>query len=276
MQKLFSSKDKKFLPQVNESELALQQFIWNNRKELFRKYTFIKDEFPLNEGQVHDSGKMGRIDILAYNPGKQRFVIFELKRDDGKGRALYQALKYRQYIKKHFPVVRWDVLEKYNVSIPQSAKDNKAEIILIAKEFTQPVIDEADENENLITLIKYNWFENDLILLDYVNNAPVTSQGGQKPTSKEATITDKHQIPSHIRAKIDRLKARGWQGIVKGIGSKNPDPELKEFREQMLNSQPTKKNAPTLRASIKNAPKSVHYHTRAALLELLDEKEHET
>jgi len=242
MQKLFSSKDKKFLPQVNESELALQQFIWNNRKELFRKYTFIKDEFPLNEGQVHDSGKMGRIDILAYNPGKQRFVIFELKRDDGKGRALYQALKYRQYIKKHFPVVRWDVLEKYNVSIPQSAKDNKAEIILIAKEFTQPVIDEADENENLITLIKYNWFENDLILLDYVNNAPVTSQGGQKPT-------------------WEKNQCKDWQGIVESIAFGSKDIELKKYGERLLKHSPlTKENADDNRRILNKAPKSDTNH----------------
>jgi len=81
VKRLFSVKDNDFLQPVIKKEDVLRDFLWNNRKKLFQEYNFIfiAKEFSLNEGQVHDSCKMGRIDILAYNPDKKRFVIFELK-----------------------------------------------------------------------------------------------------------------------------------------------------------------------------------------------------
>ena len=78
------------------------------------------------------------------------------------------------------------------------------------------------------------------------------------------------------RKSVDRLKARGWQGIVEGIGTRNPNPELKKFRRQMLNNPPTKENANDLRAIIANAPKGVHSHRLIALRELVDEAESTT
>jgi hypothetical protein len=44
---------------------------------------------------------------------------------------------------------------------------------LIAKRFSLTQIERIKKNkENTITLIKYYWFEDDLILIDYINNDP--------------------------------------------------------------------------------------------------------
>ena len=173
MKHLFSIQDNAFLSPVDKTEKVLQDLLWDKREKVFQKYNFIfiAKEYALNEGPVHDSAKTGRIDILAYDTAKERFVIFELKKDDGKHRGLYQAQSYRNYIKKHFAEVCLNVLKKYKVSIPKRAKNNKAEIILIAKEFTETVIDAAEEKENQVTLIEYNWLGNDFLLLDYVHDA---------------------------------------------------------------------------------------------------------
>jgi len=71
-----------------------------------------------------------------------------------------------------------------------------------------------------------------------------------------------------------KWKKKGWNGIVKGIGTRQPT--LKEFGDIIRNIPFTKENVPELRKHITNAPKGIHHNARAALLELLDEKEHET
>jgi len=171
MKKLFSSQDKKFLSQTDEPEKVLQQFICDNWNELFPQYTFIMQEFIL-EGAVHASGKSGRIDILAYNTDTQRFVFFELKKNYDKNIG-HQAANYRYYIQKNFLKIYVDALQKYETTLSDKAQinDKEVEIILVAKGFSSLLIEQA-ELESLVTLIKYNWFENDLVLFDYVSNAP--------------------------------------------------------------------------------------------------------
>jgi hypothetical protein len=168
MQQLFSIQDKKVLSQNNKLEKDLQQFICENWKALFPQFTFIAQEFQL-KGAVHGSGSSGRIDILAFNPATKRFVFFELKKDYGRNIG-HQAANYRQYIHKNFNEVYLDALQKHKVALPDKSalKDKEVEMILIAKEFFPHLIEQA-EPDNFITLIEYNWFENDLVLLDYVH-----------------------------------------------------------------------------------------------------------
>jgi len=243
MQKLFSNQDKKFLSQVDKSEKELQQFFWHNRKELFPEYTFIKDEFPL-KGDARSSGGSGRIDILAYNPDTKRFIVIELKKIFGEN-ITHQADDYRYYIQKHFADVYLDAFQKYKAALPEKSAINETEIevILIAKSFSSVQIDRAKKAKDCpITLIKYNWYGNDFFLLDYVNNAPVTPQGGQKPTSEKNQCKD-------------------WQGIVESIAFGSKDLELKKYGERLLKYSPlTKENADDNRRILKKAPKSDTNH----------------
>ena len=166
----------------------MRDCLWDNRKELFQKYNFIFiDKEFLLKGQVHDLGNSGRIDILAYNKDTNRFVIFELKRDDGKYKGLYQATRYRNYIKYHFAEVCLAATKKCKEFLPHFDEviKNNVEIIHIAKDFTQSIINEAKEDDSLITLIRYNWFGDDYLFLDYVHDAtlPTKPTGGTKKTA---------------------------------------------------------------------------------------------
>jgi len=197
MQKLFSNQEKKSLSQVDKSEKDLQQFLCGNWKDLFPEYIFITQEFQL-KGAVHGSGSSGRIDILAYNPVTKRFVIFELKKNYDKD-VLSQASGYRYYIKSNFPAVYLEALQKHKAELPNKTEVNEkdVEIILVAKQFMQHQKGQAEEDD-LITLIQYNWFENDFLLLDYVTNTPNTID----PDKNEYEGMDWDSIVATIRPTI--------------------------------------------------------------------------
>ena len=173
MPKLFSSSNKKFLKQVEKPEKELNKFICDNWIDLFPNYTLIASEFPL-KGNVRSLGSNGRIDILSYNPETKKFIIFELKKDYDKN-ITDQSADYRDYVQDNFSDVYLHATQKYEITLPKFTEINqdKVEIILIAKKFSLTQIDRVKKiKDNNITLIKYFWFEDDLIFIDYINNDP--------------------------------------------------------------------------------------------------------
>jgi len=173
MPKLFSSQNKKFLKQVEKSEKELNKFISDNWNDLFPNYVFIASEFPL-KGNVRSIGTNGRIDILSYNPETKKFIIFELKKDYDRN-ITDQSADYRDYVQDNFSDIYLNSTQRYNISLPKFTEiiQDKVEIVLIAKKFSLTQIDRVKKiKENNITLIRYFWFENDLIFVDYINNDP--------------------------------------------------------------------------------------------------------
>lgn len=173
MPKLFSFFEKKFLKQVNKPENELNKFICENWLSLFPNLTLIAGEFPL-KGNVRSIGTGGRIDILAYNPKSKRFVVFELKKEYDRN-INEQVADYREYVEDNHADVYLKATQLYNVSLPkyQDMDLRQVEIVLIAKKFSITQIERIKKNkDNNITLIRYFWFEDDLIFIDYVNNDP--------------------------------------------------------------------------------------------------------
>jgi hypothetical protein len=172
MPKLFSNQNKKLLRQVDKPEKDLNKFICENWKLLFPKLTLIASEFPLR-GNARSIGTNGRIDILAYNDQTKRFVILELKKDYDKN-ITEQAADYRDYIQDNFSDVYLLSNQKYEVNLPKytEVSNQQIEIILIAKKFNINQIERVKKNKENITLIRYYWFEEDLIFIDYINNDP--------------------------------------------------------------------------------------------------------
>jgi hypothetical protein len=119
-------------------------------------------------------GNNGRIDILGYNPETKKFIVFELKKDYDKN-ITDQSADYRDYVQDNFSDVYLHSTQKYEIILPKFTEINqdKVEIILIAKKFSITQIDRVKKiKDNNITLIKYFWFEDDLIFIDYINNDP--------------------------------------------------------------------------------------------------------
>ena len=172
MLKLYSTDNKKFLKQVNKSEAELNRFISENWKEFFPHLTFIKSEFAI-DGNVRSKGGSGRIDILAFDPKTKKFVIFELKKDLDKN-IRNQASDYRDFIEDNFSKIYLLSTQTYEAVLPKYSEisENSIELVLIAKTFSPADVEKAKKSKNEITLIKYLWFENQLLLIDYLNNDP--------------------------------------------------------------------------------------------------------
>lgn len=172
MLKLYSTDNKKFLKQVNKSEAELNHFISENWKEFFPHFIFIKSEFTL-DGNVRSKGSSGRMDIFAFNPKSKKFVIFELKKDSDIN-IRNQASDYKDYIEDNFADIYLLSTQEYSVELPKYSEisKNDIELILIAKSFSPTDVTKAKKSKGEITLIKYMWFENQLLLIDYLNNDP--------------------------------------------------------------------------------------------------------
>jgi hypothetical protein len=171
MPKLFSITNKKLLKQVQKSESELNNFLTNHWKYIFPSFEFIKNEFRL-DGNVRSNESSGRIDIFAFNPKTNKFIVFELKKEFDKNIS-QQASDYKDFLEDNFAEIYLEATQKFGVKLPEYNKINKdqIEIIFIAQKFTQTHISSAKKRDN-VTLVKYFWFEDDLFLIDYINNDP--------------------------------------------------------------------------------------------------------
>ncbi|MES2704711.1 MAG: DUF4357 domain-containing protein [Bacteroidota bacterium] len=174
MVKLFSIENGVFLNQVQNSEALLNKFISENWKHFFPQYIFIKSEFSLN-GIVRTSGSSGRVDILAFNPISNKLVVFELKRDSARN-IRDQAGDYRDKIISTLHEIYLRCTQEYDIDLPKykTLNQDAIEIVLISKRFFPGDIEKVTNYNNGvdITLIKYSWFENNLLMIEYLNNIP--------------------------------------------------------------------------------------------------------
>jgi hypothetical protein len=173
MIRLFSSNNKKFLKSVDKSEAELNRFLSENWNDFFPQFKFIKSEFTL-DGNVRGKGTAGRIDILAFNPKTKKFIVLELKRDFDKN-IRNQASDYKDYVEDNFADIYLLATHKYEVELPKYTEVSKEtiELVLIAKEFNNNDVDKAKKSKGEITLIRYMWFEDELLLIDFLNNDPL-------------------------------------------------------------------------------------------------------
>lgn len=197
MLKLFSTDNKKFLKTVHKSEAELNKFLSENWVNFFPQYTFIKSEFTL-DGNVRSKGGSGRIDILAFNPKTNKFVVFELKRDFDKN-LRNQVSDYKDFIEDNFAKIYLLSTQKYNAQLPTYSviSEDNIEVVMIAKLFSNNDVEKARKSKNEITLIKYLWFENQLLLIDYLNNDPddlIEKENAEKIKKIKSIIDNKPEL----------------------------------------------------------------------------------
>ena len=96
MAQLFIGRENKLIRGADRPEKKLNLFLTKNWRVLFPHLQFIKSEFLLN-GAVRGKDGSGRVDILAFNPFTNRFVVVELKSKEDKN-IRNQAGDYRDFI----------------------------------------------------------------------------------------------------------------------------------------------------------------------------------
>lgn len=197
MIKIYSTEKGTFLKKVNKSEIELNRFLSENWSHFFPQHTFIKSEFTL-DGNVRSRGTSGRIDILAFNPKTNRFVVIELKRDIDKN-IRNQVSDYRDFIEDNFAKIYLLTTQKFNIELPkyEAIAEDSIEVVMIAKSFSQTDVDKARKSSKEITLIKYVWFENQLLLIDYLNNDPddlIEKENAEKIKKIRSIIDNKPEL----------------------------------------------------------------------------------
>ena len=175
MAQLFIGRENKLIRGADRPEKKLNLFLTKNWRVLFPHLQFIKSEFLLN-GAVRGKDGSGRVDILAFNPFTNRFVVVELKSKEDKN-IRNQAGDYRDFIEDNFEKIYLIAIEQYGIDLPKSSeidRDN-IEIVLIARDFFEREKKEIKRQDHNITLVKYSWFAYDveeMLHLDYLNNEP--------------------------------------------------------------------------------------------------------
>ena len=205
MLKLFSTNSKKLIKVLDKSEAELNNFLSENWKNFFPQYVFIENEFTI-DGNVRSKGTSGRIDIFAFNPKSKKFVVFELKKDKDKN-IRNQVSDYRDYIEDHFSQIYLIALQKYKVDLPQFEEISQStiEVVMIAKSYSSTDIERVKKSnrKNLTTLIRYIWFENELLLIDYINNDPddlIEKENAEKLRKIKNIIENKKSLYADVEA----------------------------------------------------------------------------
>ena len=205
MLKLFSTQSKKLIKVVDKSEAELNRFLSENWNDFFPQYTFIKSEFSL-EGNVRSRGTSGRIDILAFNPKSNKFIVFELKKEKDKN-IRNQVSDYKDYIEDNFSQIYLLSLQKYKAELPQfdQISQESIEVVMIAKSYSSTDIERVkkSKSKNLTTLIRYIWFENELLLIDYINNDPddlIEKENAEKLKKIKNIIENKKSLYADVEA----------------------------------------------------------------------------
>ena len=205
MIKLYSTSNKKILEIVNKSEAELNKFISQNWEAFFPQYLFIKSEFSV-EGNVRSNGTSGRIDILAFNPISNKFVVFELKKDKDKN-IRNQVSDYKDYIEDNFSQIYLMSLQKYKAPLPLFDKisQDSIEVVMISKNYSSTDIERVKKSisKNLTTLIRYMWFENELLLIDYINNDPddlIEKENAEKLKKIKNIIENKKSLYADVES----------------------------------------------------------------------------
>lgn len=226
MPKLFSITNKKILKQIQKSETELNSFLTNHWEYIFPNFEFIKNEFHLI-GNVRSNESSGRIDIFAFNPKTNKFIVFELKKIFDKNIS-QQASDYKDFIEDNFAEIYIEATQKHGVNLPSYHEISKdqIEVIFIAQKFTQTHIASAKKRNN-VTLIKYFWFEEDLFLIDYINNDPddEEKQNTEKIRKIKKIIDGKDDFsemePFFYKKEKSKLFFEKFYNFLSGFGNVN-------------------------------------------------------
>jgi len=184
MIKVYSVKEEKLLEEEIKSEAELNTFLSTNWNKLFPNLIFIKSELSL-KGNVRSNGNNGRIDILAFNPKTNRFVVIELKKNSDSN-IKSQASDYKDYIEQNLARLYLTATQTYNIELPKfnDIKEDSVEMILIARSFSDTDKQSAKQSKESLRLIQYSWIK-DYLILDCIGE--VKQEIKVKELDKEAS-----------------------------------------------------------------------------------------
>lgn len=165
--------------ELNQSAIVLEKEIQNlieNNMETFFGIRFLQSEYSITNG---------RMDSLGIDENNCP-VIFEYKRSRDEN-VINQGLFYLDWLLDHKADFQILVMEKLGIETAKNIDWSAPCVICIAKEFTKYDEHAVNQMQRNIKLVKYNKFEDNLLLFEHINT-PMA-----KPV-KERIITNKGKI----------------------------------------------------------------------------------
>ena len=98
-------------------------------------------------------------------------------------------------------------LQKYKAPLPLFDKisQDSIEVVMISKNYSSTDIERVKKSisKNLTTLIRYMWFENELLLIDYINNDPddlIEKENAEKLKKIKNIIENKKSLYADVES----------------------------------------------------------------------------
>ncbi|NJM78486.1 MAG: hypothetical protein HC854_00500 [Flavobacterium sp.] len=98
-------------------------------------------------------------------------------------------------------------LQKHKAPLPLFDKisQDSIEVVMIAKNYSSTDIERVKKStsKNLTTLIRYMWFENELLLIDYINNDPddlIEKENAEKLKKIKNIIENKKSLYADVES----------------------------------------------------------------------------
>lgn len=179
-------------------EKELQNIIENHMYEFFA-VRFLKSEYRIDEG---------RMDSIGIDENNCP-VIFEYKRRSNES-IINQGLFYLNWLLEHKADFKLLVMEKLGLKVAEEIDWSIPRIICIANDFTKFDKEAVKLINRNISLIRYQKYENDLLLFELLNTnkvAPlqIEKEGGNKRQT-DKTFTEQYAgAPTKLKNIFDEL-----------------------------------------------------------------------
>lgn len=167
--------------ELNQSAVLLEKEIQNlieNNMEKFFGIRFLQSEYSITNG---------RMDSLGIDENNCP-VIFEYKRSRDEN-VINQGLFYLDWLLDHKADFQILVMEKLGIEIAKNIDWSVPCVICIAKEFTKYDEHAVNQMQRNIKLVKYNKFEDNLLLFEHINT-PMARPIKEKIISNKGNIKE--------------------------------------------------------------------------------------
>jgi predicted transport protein len=180
--KLFSIRDLEVTELTGQAavlEKNLQQLI-ERQMEVFLGVHFLASEY--STGKTHK----GRIDSLGLDENGCP-VIIEYKRHSTEN-VINQGLFYLDWLLDHQAEFQLMVMKKFDIELAEKIEWSGSRLICIASDFNKYDEHAVQQINRNIELMRYRYFDDDLLLLELVNAQSATHQAKSQSLTQNAAV----------------------------------------------------------------------------------------
>ncbi|MET4696256.1 DUF5655 domain-containing protein [Endozoicomonas lisbonensis] len=192
--------------------------------EVFLGVRFLASEY--STGKTHK----GRIDSLGLDENGCP-VIVEYKRHSNEN-VINQGLFYLDWLLDHQAEFKWLVMDKFGKEAAENIEWSGTRLICVASDFNKYDEHAVQQINRNIELMRYRYFDEDLLLLELVNAQTVSSETTVASPPAASTSRNPDKTHSENLAKADQPLVQLYNTVcdyIDGLGDEVQRKELKLY-----------------------------------------------